>query len=98
VREGQHRNPTEHFDWFTTAYFHLPDEFGAEIRESGLTLEGLFAIEGPASWIGRDIEPVLRDPDRRDRLLRAIRRVEGEASILGASDHLLGVARASAMG
>jgi ubiquinone/menaquinone biosynthesis C-methylase UbiE len=95
VREGQHRNPTERVEWFTTACFHLPGEFAAEIRESGLTLEGVFAIEGPASWMGRDIEPVLRDPDRRERLLRAIRRVEGETSILGASDHLLALARSS---
>ena len=40
-----------------------------------------------------DIERRLADPDRREVVLRAIRRVETEPSLLGASAHLLAVAR-----
>jgi ubiquinone/menaquinone biosynthesis C-methylase UbiE len=29
---GVHRNPTRHPGWFTTAYFHRPDELGDELR------------------------------------------------------------------
>ena len=34
-REGQHRNPTERLDYFTTAYFHRPDELRAAVAGAG---------------------------------------------------------------
>jgi ubiquinone/menaquinone biosynthesis C-methylase UbiE len=92
VRDGQHRNPTGRPEWFTTAYFHLPDELGQEVTEAGLRLHALFAVEGPA-WMLPDIEQRLADPARGERVLAAIRRVETEPSLLGASSHLLAIAR-----
>jgi hypothetical protein len=92
LRDGQHRNPTGRPEWFTTAYFHLPDELALEVAEAGLRLQALVAVEGPA-WMLPDIERWLADPDRREVVLRAIRRLETEPSLLGASAHLLAVAR-----
>ena len=92
LRDGQHRNPTGRPEWFTTAYFHLPGELAGEVAEAGLRLQALLAIEGPA-WMLPDIEQRLADPARRETVLRAIRRVETEPSLLGASSHLLAVAR-----
>ena len=91
VREGQHRNPTRRPEWFTTAYFHLPGELGQEVTEAGLRLHALLAVEGPA-WMLPDIDQRLADPARRERVLAAIRRVETEPSLLGASAHLLAIA------
>jgi SAM-dependent methyltransferase len=91
VRDGQHRNPTERPEWFTTAYFHRPDELGQEITEAGLRLHALVGVEGPGLMLP-DIERRLEDPARRERVLAAIRRVESEPSLLGASAHLLAVA------
>ena len=90
LRDGQHRNPTGRPEWFTTAYFHLPEELGQEVAEAGLRLQTLLAVEGPA-WMLPDIEQRLADPARRERVLAAIRRVETEPSLLGASSHLLAV-------
>lgn len=92
LRDGQHRNPTGRPEWFTTAYFHLPEELSREVAEAGLSLQALLAIEGPA-WLLPDIRQRLADPAGRERVLRAIRRVETEPSLLGASSHLLAVAR-----
>jgi hypothetical protein len=91
VHEGQHRNPTGRPEWFTTAYFHLPEELGHEVTEAGLRLRALLAVEGPA-WMLPDIQQRLADPTRREGVLAAIRRVETEPSLLGASSHLLAVA------
>ena len=91
LRDGQHRNPTGRPEWFTTAYFHLPEELGQEVTEAGLRLQRLFAVEGPA-WMLPDIQQRLADPVRREPVLAAIRRVETEPSLLGASAHLLAVA------
>ncbi len=56
-------------------------------------MEELLAIEGPGSLIP-DVDEWLDDDNRREVLMRTIRRVEGERAILGASSHLLAVARA----
>jgi len=92
LRDGQHRNPTGRPEWFTTAYFHLPGELSQEVTEAGLALQAVVAVEGPA-WMLPDLQRRLADPARRERLLAAIRRVETEPSLLGASSHLLAVAR-----
>jgi ubiquinone/menaquinone biosynthesis C-methylase UbiE len=92
VREGQHRNPTERPEWFTTAYFHLPEELRGEVKEAGFAIEALVGIEGPA-WAVPDLDTWLEDPGQRAKLLAAIERVEAEPSLIGASAHLLVVAR-----
>ena len=94
VREGQHRNPTEQPDWFTTAYFHLPEELRGEVEEVGFAVQTLIGIEGPA-WAAPDLYAWLEDPRRRAKLLATIGRVEAEPSLIGASAHLLVVARRS---
>ncbi|HEX6677075.1 MAG TPA: class I SAM-dependent methyltransferase [Actinomycetes bacterium] len=91
VREGQHRNPTGRPHWFTTAFFHLPGELAEEVGEAGLRLDAVLAVEGPGGVLP-DLAGRLTDPARRRRLLAAIRRVEAEPSLLGASFHLLAVA------
>ena len=91
MREGQHRNPTGRPEWFTTAYFHLPEELPGEVAEAGLRLDALLAVEGPA-WMLPDVARRLADPTRREPVLAAIRRVETEPSLLGASSHLLAIA------
>ncbi|HEY2957714.1 MAG TPA: class I SAM-dependent methyltransferase [Actinomycetota bacterium] len=91
VRDGQHRNPTRRPHWFTTAFFHLPEELAAEVAEAGLRLHALLAVEGPG-WVLPDLAERLADPARGRRLLAAIRRVEAEPSLLGASAHLLAIA------
>jgi SAM-dependent methyltransferase len=91
VRDGQHRNPTGRPEWFTTAYLHLPDELAREVTDAGLRLDAVLAVEGPA-WMLSDIQQRLADPARRERVLAAIRRVETEPSLLGASSHLLAIA------
>jgi SAM-dependent methyltransferase len=88
LRDGQHANPDRDDRWFTTAYFHLPDELRDEIRGAGFEPRGVYGIEGPGAWLP-DIDGWLDEPDRRGALLRAIARVETEPSMLGASPHLL---------
>ena len=92
VREGQHRNPTGQLDYFTTAYFHHPDELRAEVSASGLSFEGLYGLEGPG-WFLPDVEARVADPRRRADLLRVARLLEAEPSVIGISAHLLAVAR-----
>jgi ubiquinone/menaquinone biosynthesis C-methylase UbiE len=91
LRDGQHRNRTERIDYFTTAYFHRPDELRAEVVDAGLILDGLYGLEGPG-WLLSDVTARLADPQRRTDLLQVARLFESESSVLGVSAHLLAVA------
>ena len=91
LRDGRHENPAREPDRFTTAYLHLPAELEDEVRAAGFDLTGLLAIEGVGEFVP-DVGDRLDDPVRREVLLRAIRRVEAEPTMLGASPHLLALA------
>jgi ubiquinone/menaquinone biosynthesis C-methylase UbiE len=86
VSEGQHRNPTGRPEWFTTAYFHLPEELRDEVIEAGFKVEALVGIEGPA-WVLPDLDSWLEDAWRRQRLLDAIRRVETRSLVCSVQPH-----------
>ena len=88
LRDGHHRNPTDRLDYFTTAYFHRPDELRSEVTDAGFEIEGLYGIEGPG-WILPDIAQRWEDPERREIILRVARALESEPSVLGCSAHLM---------
>src|SRR4051794_1441579 len=82
IRDGQHRNPTERVDYFTTAYFHRPEELRSEIVEAGFEVGGLYGIEGPG-WILPDIPARMDDARRREAFLHICRLLESETSVVG---------------
>jgi ubiquinone/menaquinone biosynthesis C-methylase UbiE len=90
--EGQHRNPTTNPVYFTDAFFHRPGELSRDVLAAGFQLVELVAIEGPG-WLARDFDRLWADPAQRERLLAAVRKVEREPSVLGASSHIMAIAR-----
>jgi len=91
-RDGRHRNPTGDPAYFTTAYFHRPEDLAAELSAAGLAHEATLAVEG-AGWLLADLDARLADGRRRAVLLAALAAVEAEPTLLGVSAHLLAVAR-----
>ena len=89
---GQHRNPLDDPDWFTTAYFHRPDELRSECLEAGLDVLTMVGVEGIAPWLPELIER-WEIPADRDVIVRSAAIVETEDSVLGVSPHLILVAR-----
>ena len=95
LADGQHRNPER-----PPGLVHhrlLPSSrtsSSARSRPPASTLPRCVAVEGAvgAAAETRALDAWLDDPGRREVLLRAIRRVEAEPSLLGASPHLLAVA------
>jgi SAM-dependent methyltransferase len=92
LRDGRHENPTNHPAYFTTAYFHRPEEMAEECDAAGLSHEATLAVEGPA-WLLPDLDERFADDRRRDVLLAALAQLETEWTLLGVSAHLLTVAR-----
>lgn len=91
LANGIHRNPTNRQEWFTTAYFHRPDEIRPEIDEAGLRFDHLVAVEGPG-WMSQQLDTWLDDRAERERLLGVLRRLETEPSLMGASAHIVAIA------
>jgi SAM-dependent methyltransferase len=85
LRDGQHRNPepVARPEWFTTAFFHRPEDICSEIESAELELDRLVGVEGPGGWLGRW-------PQDAELVLRAARLAEGVPAM---SAHMLAVAR-----
>ena len=83
LRSGQHRNETGNPEYFTTAYFHHPDEFREELAEGGFGEIVVCGIEGPV-WMPKEED---------SSAVEMMRRIEREPSLIGASAHVMGVGR-----
>ncbi len=92
LEDGQHRNPTDNPQYFTTTFFHHPDELRQEIEDTGFTFEKTVAVEGPA-WVMGNFSKHWDDPAKRALLLEFLRTVEEERALLGASAHMIGVGK-----
>ena len=87
LADGQHQSPDN--TAFTTAFFHRVEELQAEVVEAGLTVEGVYGVEGPG-WLVRD---AWDDEKTRADVLQVARVLEQEPTAIGVSSHLLVVAR-----
>jgi 2-polyprenyl-3-methyl-5-hydroxy-6-metoxy-1,4-benzoquinol methylase len=92
LRNGEHRNPYGTARWFTTAYFHHPDEIEREVTDAGVSLMEIVGVEGIAVFLPQLAER-WEDAAQRDTILDAARAVESEPSLRGLSAHLLVIAR-----
>jgi ubiquinone/menaquinone biosynthesis C-methylase UbiE len=92
LASGRHRNITENPSYFTHAYFHHPREVPAELVEAGFVEPELLAVEGPF-WCLQNFDEVWASAALREHLLGFLRQVERDESLIGASAHLLALAR-----
>jgi SAM-dependent methyltransferase len=90
--DGQHRNPDRISGWFTTAYFHLPDDLEAEATEAGATIVELVGVEGLAGWLPHLAEH-WHDATARATIVESAQMIESEPTLRGLSAHLLVVTR-----
>jgi ubiquinone/menaquinone biosynthesis C-methylase UbiE len=90
--DGRHANPQNRPHWFTTAFFHRPEQLAEEIRSAGLSPVELVGVEGLAGWLPHLEQRWANEADR-DVILDAARLVEAEPAVLGLSPHLLAVTR-----
>ena len=92
LKTGQHRNPRNIPEYFTTSFFHHPHELHAEVTMARFKSVEVYALTGFA-WLLPRLKGYLKDAVLRKRLLSILRELEREPSMMGASDHLLAVGR-----
>jgi SAM-dependent methyltransferase len=87
LKTGQHRNETGNLDYFTTAFFHHPDELKRELIEGGFPNPTLCAIEGPLWTV-----PESATAEQQENFMATMRALESEATLIGASAHIMSIA------
>jgi ubiquinone/menaquinone biosynthesis C-methylase UbiE len=92
LANGRHENPTDKPEYFTTAFFHRPEELYQEMLEAGFSQVEVLPIEGPM-WLALNFERRWMDAPKRDQLLSFVRKIEREPDLLGVSPHLLAIGR-----
>jgi ubiquinone/menaquinone biosynthesis C-methylase UbiE len=88
ISTGQHRNFTNKLAYFTTAYFHFPEELNMEIREAGFLTKEMIAIES-FGWLIPDFVKKWAMEDYQPLLLESIRRVEKNMDLMSLSAHFM---------
>lgn len=88
---GNHENPYDTPNYFTTAFFHSPSLIMQELQQTGFQDIRLFAVEGFASII--DTDEIMQVEDKKALLLKYLRLTEEFPELHGISSHLLAVAR-----
>lgn len=87
VRTGLHRG-----DEIGLVYFHRPEELRDEVAAAGFSDVDLRGVIGPA-WIIRNLDDVWCDLGKREAILRVVRLLEREESLMGFSTHFVSISR-----
>jgi hypothetical protein len=87
LKNRQHRNETGNLNYFTTAFFHHPDELKKELTKGGFPSPRVCAIEGPL-WTVPEFETV----EEQEKVMATLRALENEVTLIGASGHIMAIA------
>jgi ubiquinone/menaquinone biosynthesis C-methylase UbiE len=88
LADGVHINATKHPEYFTTSYFHKPDELQRELETAGFLDVNVVGVEGPG-WLVADFDERWNDPPLRADMMAVARALESEPAMIGVSAHLI---------
>ncbi len=74
------------------AYFHKPDELRNELSVVGFRAIDLRGVIGPC-WLMRNLDDVWQDDLKREIIMKVVRLLEKEESLMGLSTHFLSISR-----
>jgi SAM-dependent methyltransferase len=95
LADGQFRNPGGDPGYFTTSYFHRPEELADEVKDAGLDLRQLVAASGSVKLLP-GLSGLLDVPESRDHVLSVLRMLEAEPSLIGMSQNFVAITQAPA--
>lgn len=92
IKTGLHKDTSTCQEYFTNAFFHLPEDVRFELVESGFIFEDLIAVESFGCTIP-EVDKKIQDRKYRNDLLNTIKLVEKEPSLMGISNHYIGIGK-----
>lgn len=72
------------------AYFHTPEELKHEIEAAGFNGVDVRGVIGPC-WLIRNLDEAWEDATKRETIMKVVRLLEKEESIMGLSTHFLSI-------
>ena len=88
VERSGHMPPVH--DGAFTGYAHTPAELSDEVRQAGLELESVLAVEGVGFALA-DLDERMDDPTERALLMDVLRKLESVPELRGLGTHLLAI-------
>ena len=73
-------------------YFHKPEELKAEIEAAGFSDVDIRGVIGPC-WLIRNLDRAWKNPTKRENIMRVVRLLEKEESLMGLSTHFLSISK-----
>ena len=73
-------------------YFHKPEELKAEIEDAGFLDVDIRGVIGPC-WLIRNLDRAWKNEKKRESIMRVVRLLEKEESLMGLSTHFLSISR-----
>ena len=73
-------------------YFHKPGELKAEIEDAGFLDVDIRGVIGPC-WLIRNLDHAWKNETKRENILRIVRLLEKEDSLMGLSTHFLSISK-----
>ena len=92
IKTGLHKDTSTCQEYFTNAYFHRPEEVRLELVEAGFIFKDLIAVESFGCTIP-EVDKKIQDKNYRNELLNTIKLVEKEPSLMGISNHYMGIGK-----
>jgi len=76
------------------SYFHKPDDLKDEIETAGFCNTDIRGIIGPC-WLIPNLDEAWKNESKRESIMRIVRLLEKEESLMGLSTHLLSISKKS---
>ncbi|MFA5075261.1 MAG: class I SAM-dependent methyltransferase [Candidatus Babeliales bacterium] len=92
IKTGHHVNPTQKFQYFTTSFFHKPDELKEELELTGFKKISILAIEG-LGFLMPDFDKRWKDQEERKILMSLLEMTESDPNMLAASSHIMAIGK-----
>ena len=83
---------SDNLEYFTTSFFHTPQEIRNEISESGLKPEELLAVES-LGWVIDELTEKIKDQHYWDKIQKIITSIESNTDLIAMSPHIIAIAR-----
>jgi ubiquinone/menaquinone biosynthesis C-methylase UbiE len=91
IKTGRHNNPKSDPRFFTTAYYHLPEDLEQEVKEGGFKNVKVMGVEGP-SILFASLKETVEDKQALASLLHFLELIETDKNIMASTSHLMAVA------
>ncbi|MCH5198534.1 MAG: methyltransferase domain-containing protein [Oscillospiraceae bacterium] len=73
-------------------FFHKPEELRAELENAGFRDVDIRGVIGPC-WLIRNLDRAWKNKKKRENILRVVRLLEKEESLMGLSTHFLSISK-----